>query len=70
VPEYSFRVTERDPERPWIVVGQEAHTGSLPDDVNFLDFARETWPTPRFSVELDPEPLPDWPHSENSPRSR
>ena len=57
LPAYSFTLTEHDPAKPWIVCGQERHTIALDDGVNFFEWAREHWPAPRWSVELDPSQL-------------
>ena len=54
LPAYSFTLTEHDPAKPWIVGGQERHTIALDDDVNFFESARELWPAPRWSADLDP----------------
>jgi hypothetical protein len=62
VPEYRFTLTEHDPERPWIVVGQEHRTVTLDDAVNFFEWRHAQWPSPRWSIELDPWQLsPDGP---------
>jgi hypothetical protein len=56
VPEYGFTLTEHDPTRPWIVVGQEHRTVTL-DALDFFAcfaWARERWPFPRWTVQLDP----------------
>jgi hypothetical protein len=61
MPQYSFIITEHDPERPWIVFGQKHQTVTLDDDVRFSAWAHERWPSPRWSVELDPWQLaPEW----------
>ena len=52
--EFGFTVTQHEPTRPWIVVGREPRTVTLADDVNFFDWAREHWPAPRWTVQLDP----------------
>ena len=57
VPEFSFTVTEHDPEQPWLVVGRGRHNVTLDDGENFFVWARERWPEPRWSVELDPYQL-------------
>ena len=60
--EYSFTITEHDPDRPWIVVGSERRTITLPAETQFFAWAHEQWPAPRWSVELDPWQLaPEWP---------
>jgi hypothetical protein len=62
VPEYSFTVTEHDPDRPWIVHQSEHRTVNLSDDVSFFDWAHTQWPAPRWNVELDPWQLgTGWP---------
>ena len=65
---YGFTVTEHDSARPWIVVGREHRTVELDDGVVFFDWARERWPRPRWSFELDPWQLaPEWSGSAKSP---
>jgi hypothetical protein len=59
VPEYRFTVVEHDGDRPWVVVTQERHTVTLDGGVDFSEWARERWPSPRFTVELDPH-LDPW----------
>jgi hypothetical protein len=54
VPEFSYTIIEHEPDRPWIVVGSEHHTVTLDADENFFLWARERWPEPRWTVELDP----------------
>lgn len=50
VREYSYTVTEHDPERPWIVQGQGRRTVQLEDGLEFFEWARHEWPRQRFSV--------------------
>jgi hypothetical protein len=60
--EYGFTITEHDPDRPWMVLATEHRTIKLPDGLDFFVWARERWPAPRWSVELDPWQLaPAWP---------
>jgi hypothetical protein len=54
VAKYRYTVTERDPDRPWIVLGSGSGRVELPDDGSFFEWAREHWPAPRWSVDLDP----------------
>jgi hypothetical protein len=54
VPEYGFTLTQHDPERPWLVRGQEHRTVRLDGDEDFFAWAHEMWPAPRWSVQLDP----------------
>jgi hypothetical protein len=54
VPEYNFTVTDHDLERPWIALGSEHRTVTLEDGASFLAWARERWPQPRWTIELDP----------------
>ena len=62
VPEYSFTLTEHDPQRPWIVVGQQHSTVALMDLTRFREWAAERWPEPRWTVELDPwQDGQEWP---------
>jgi hypothetical protein len=51
---YGFRVTEHDPERPWVIVGSGRHRVELEADIDFYEWVREQWPPDRFTVELDP----------------
>ena len=60
LPEYSYTVTEHDPEKPWLVRGSSRGTVTLDDDASFFAWARENWPAPRWSVELDPYQLAPW----------
>jgi hypothetical protein len=61
MPQYSFVIAEHDPERPWIVLGQEHRSVTLEDGIVFWSWVQERWPAPRWSVELDPWQLaPDW----------
>jgi hypothetical protein len=57
---YRFTITEHDATRPWIVVGSEHRTITLEEAENFYRRAREQWPGPRWTVELDPQ-LSAWP---------
>ncbi len=64
MPEYGFILTEHDPERPWIVVGQEQRVVWLDDRARFVEWAAEQWPAPRWTAELDPwQDGPEWPRS-------
>lgn len=54
---YGYTLTEHDPARPWLVKGSEHRTVDLEPEVNFFAWAREHWPAPRWSVELDPRRL-------------
>jgi hypothetical protein len=49
-----FTVYERDPDKPWIITDVTHHTIDLSDAGEFADWARERWPSPRYTVELDP----------------
>jgi hypothetical protein len=51
---YGFRVTEHDPERPWVIVGSGRHRVELEAGIDFYEWVREQWPHDRFTVELDP----------------
>jgi hypothetical protein len=35
--EFSYVVTEHDPERPWLVVGRARHVVTLADGQNFFE---------------------------------
>jgi hypothetical protein len=62
VPDYSFTVTEHDPDRPWIVFGREHRKVTLEDAVSFFEWAHEHWPAPRWTIDLDHWQLaPAWP---------
>jgi hypothetical protein len=63
VPEYGYTLTNHDPGRPWLVVGRQHRTVTLEADANFFEWAHDTWPAPRWSVELDP-----WEMSPTQPR--
>lgn len=52
--EYGFTITEHDPERPWMVLSSEHRTIKLPDGMDFSSWARDHWPAPRWSVQVDP----------------
>ena len=54
MPMFRFTATEHDPERPWIVLSQDRCTVTLDDGRSFFEWAREEFPPPRWSVELDP----------------
>jgi hypothetical protein len=60
MPRYTFRLIERDLQRPWIVVGQDEPTVRVEPDVDPLAWARQQWPPPRWSVELGPGELQRW----------
>jgi hypothetical protein len=67
MPEFRFTVWEHDGEKPWLVVGSERYTATLPDDLSFFEWAHGHWPSPRFRVELDPwQGGPTWPPPEQS----
>jgi hypothetical protein len=51
---YSFTVTEHQPDKPWLVLGQERRIVELEDGENFFMWAHRAWPEPRFTVQLDP----------------
>ena len=63
VPEYGYTLSEHDPERPWVVLRMEHLTVLLPDGASFGQWARDTWPAPRWRVEADPWQLAQalWP---------
>ena len=60
VREFGFMVVEYEPERAWIVVGSRRLTVELEDGQDFLEWARQHWPPPRFKVEPEPAELPPW----------
>jgi hypothetical protein len=49
-----FVLTEYDPERPWIVVGERQETVELATMASFHAWANEAWPAPRWRAELHP----------------
>lgn len=49
-----YTLYEFDPVRPWIIADVSHRTVDLPDAGEFPDWAREQWPSPRYTVELDP----------------
>lgn len=68
MPAYSYTVAEYDPERPWVVVGPlRRMTVELAEGEDFLAWAAETWPSPRYHAVLVPE-LPPWPGADPRPR--
>ena len=54
---YTFTVTEHDPDKPWIVVGQQRRTVELDDGAGFFEWVRRAWPEPHYTVQLDPYQL-------------
>jgi hypothetical protein len=60
---FTYTLTEHDPAKPWLIVGQEHRTVELDDGVDFFAWAGEQWPAPRRSVQLDPRQLAPWPGS-------
>jgi hypothetical protein len=62
VPAIHYSVTEYDPARPWVVVGQHRRlTIDLEEGEDFVVWAAEHWPAPRYRVEPETE-LPAWPY--------
>ena len=60
MPIYTYTVAEYDPHRPWLVVGPlRRMTVELPDGADFLAWAAQAWPQPRYQAVLVPE-LPRW----------
>jgi hypothetical protein len=51
---YSYRLQEHDPARPWVVVSIRQMSVDLEDQVQFFTWASDQWPSPRWSVTLDP----------------
>jgi hypothetical protein len=39
VREYSFSITEHDPDRPWVICGHQRGTVELADDQDFFTWA-------------------------------
>jgi hypothetical protein len=60
LPEYRYTVTEDDPDGPWLVLAGSHGPVTLEDGASFLEWAHESWPAPRWSVELDPNQLAAW----------
>lgn len=55
VPTYAFTIIEYDPDRPWVLLGeQRRETVDLDDDTEFWPWANAAWPRDRYRVELDP----------------
>jgi hypothetical protein len=54
VREWSYALTRHDLERPWIIVAREHLTVELEDGAGFYEWARQEWPSERFTVGLDP----------------
>lgn len=50
----SFTLAEHDPDRPWILLGVDQRTVELEAGADFFSWAREQWPAPRWSIQLDP----------------
>lgn len=48
MPEFSFTLWEKDPDRPWIVLGEERHTATLGSPAEFFAWTQERWPSDRF----------------------
>ena len=38
---YGFRVTEHDPERPWVIVRSGRHRVELEADIDFYEWVRK-----------------------------
>jgi hypothetical protein len=55
--EYRFKVIEHDADKPWLVVNQEHHTATHENASAFFTWAHRRWPSPRWTVELDPGQL-------------
>jgi hypothetical protein len=51
--EFSYTVTEHDPDQPKTVVGRGRQTVTLDADEHFFAWARDRWPEPQWSIELD-----------------
>lgn len=51
---FSYTVTEHDPVRPWLIIGQERRSIDLEDGRAFFVWAAKNWPADRFTVNLDP----------------
>jgi hypothetical protein len=60
VPSFAYTLTEHNPAKPWLIVGQEHRTVDLADSTNFFEWAGEQWLAPRWSVQLDPRQLAPW----------
>ncbi|MGP0051823.1 MAG: hypothetical protein ACLPZR_23690 [Solirubrobacteraceae bacterium] len=61
VHEHHYNVTEFDPQRPWVVVGETRRLCvELEDGQDFNLWAAKEWPAPRFRAELEPGELPPW----------
>ena len=53
--EYSYRVSEHDPERRWIVLEQRHETIQLDHDVEFFEWSAAPYPHERYTVQLETE---------------
>jgi len=63
VPEFAYTVTMYDPDRPWIVASREHGTVQLADGVDFGAWARQQYPDPQTTVQLDPQTQQPWPRA-------
>jgi hypothetical protein len=57
VPTYSYTMTTYDVDQPWLICSTSRDSVELEDGVNFHDWARERWPSPRYGVKVDPAPF-------------
>jgi hypothetical protein len=61
VREFRYVVTEYDPHRPWLLVGEPRRlTVELEHAGSFTAWAARTWPPPRYRADLEPETLGPW----------
>ena len=52
---WNFSVTEYDPNKPCVIVSiRRGLTVELADEIPFMDWAHDRWPSPKYSVEPDP----------------
>lgn len=53
-----YTLFEHDPDKPWLIADVSHHTIDLPDAGEFAEWARDQWPTPRYTVDLEPGQRP------------
>jgi hypothetical protein len=61
---WGFTLTRRDIDKPRIVLETSHQTVELPEDQWFGERASTQWPSPEWSVELDPGLHSQWVHDQ------